>query len=559
MIDFKKRSIVKGGLLTGVVLVYLSLVGMVEGFDKRELIAGWMTLGQLILFAPIFWGGYFLAHQHRELRWVTRLVSAGLLGIVAALPVLLLVFVIQTANTREMFVNATPQLTEILLLGRKTISGGAPLLLLTFAILATLGGSLSLLEDKWRKAISNALIWTVGLAALSQLVKQITLQLLGKGSVQALFKGDIIRPTFAMVIFLLIFSLSLWWAYRGETIQNQLNALPAQKRRTLNWVGYGLLMLLLLVLPLILGRFLSEVLVIVGLYVIMGLGLNIAVGLAGLLDLGYVTNFAIGAYIMGIFTSTSSLGLVQRAGLPQLGFWLVVPICIVAAMITGFTLAMPVLKMRGDYLAIATLGFGEIIRLLALSDWLKPYIGGAQGILGVPKATFFGLPLVNPEQIYYLVLGAALFILFISYRLNNSRTGRQWMALREDEDVAAAMGINTTLTKVIAFTISAASGGLAGAIFAVKLGTLFPNSFGLLVSINVLALIIVGGMGSIPGIIVGAIALVGLPEILREFSEFRLLVYGIVLMVMMLTRPEGLWPSAIVQRELAGSEAQSAE
>ncbi|MEM8862206.1 MAG: branched-chain amino acid ABC transporter permease, partial [Chloroflexota bacterium] len=182
------------------------------------------------------------------------------------------------------------------------------------------------------------------------------------------------------------------------------------------------------------------------------------------------------------------------------------------------------------------------------------YIGGAQGILFIPKPVFFGIELSNPEQLYYVGLAACLFMLYVTTRLFNSRTGRQWGAIREDEDVAAAMGIDTTRTKVIAFTLSAAAGGLAGALFATKVGTVFPNSFTVIVSINVLSLIIVGGMGSIPGIIVGAAALVGLPEILREFAEFRFLIYGALLVTMMLTRPEGLWPSEARKRELRGDD-----
>jgi branched-chain amino acid transport system permease protein len=303
-------------------------------------------------------------------------------------------------------------------------------------------------------------------------------------------------------------------------------------------------MAFLLVLPWALGTFLSEVMVNVGLFVLMGLGLNIAIGLAGLLDLGYVTNYAVGAYLMGVLTSTGLLGF------GELSFWLVLPLCVLAAMATGFIFALPVLRMRGDYLAIATLGFGEIIRVLALSDWLKPVIGGAQGVLQIPKPTFFGIVLGGPQQLYYVILAACLLTLFVMIRLNNSRTGRQWMAIREDEDAAAAMGIDPLRTKVLAFTLSAATGGLAGGILAVKLGTIFPTTFNLLVSVNALSVIIIGGMGSIPGIVVGALALVGLPELLREFSEFRLLLYGALLIVMMLVRPEGLWPSAVRRREL---------
>ncbi|NJN54445.1 MAG: ABC transporter ATP-binding protein [Anaerolineae bacterium] len=297
-------------------------------------------------------------------------------------------------------------------------------------------------------------------------------------------------------------------------------------------------------LPWIVGTFLSDVLDNVGLYILMGLGLNIAVGLAGLLDLGYVTNFAVGAYVTAVLTSTGQFGI------GPIPFWVVIPIALLSAMLTGFVLALPVLRMRGDYLAIATLGFGEIIRVLALSDWLASRIGGPQGILEIQNPTLFGLAFSTPERFYYIILVACLAMLFVSVRLNNSRTGRQWMALREDEDVAAAMGIDTTLTKLLAFTLSAAAGGVAGAIFAAKLGTVFPQSFNLFVSINVLSIIIIGGMGSIPGIVLGAFLLIGAPELLREFQEYRLLIYGALLIVVMLKRPEGLWPSATRRREL---------
>ena len=289
----------------------------------------------------------------------------------------------------------------------------------------------------------------------------------------------------------------------------------------------------------------------------MGLGLNIAVGLAGLFDLGYVTNFAVGAYTMGVLTSTGVLGIENKMGVTVFNFWLVLPVSLLVAMFTGFILALPVLRMRGDYLAIATLGFGEIIRLLALSDWLKPIIGGAQGVLFIPAPNFFGVELIGPQRLYYIILGACLLAVFVSSRLNNSRTGRQWMAIREDEDVASAMGINTARSKLLAFTISAATGGVAGAIFAAKLGTIFPTSFNLLVSINVLSLIIIGGLGSLPGIIVGALFLIGLPELLREFDEFRLLLYGTLMVTMMLARPEGLWPSAVYQREVRRGEERA--
>jgi branched-chain amino acid transport system permease protein len=218
--------------------------------------------------------------------------------------------------------------------------------------------------------------------------------------------------------------------------------------------------------------------------------------------------------------------------------------------LSGVILGIPVLNMRGDYLAIVTLGFGEIIRILVLSDFLRPWLGGAQGIGKIPKASIFGFEFASPPQIYYLILAGCFLAAFISYRLRDSRLGRAWMAVREDEDVAQAMGINLVTTKLLAFASGAGFSALSGAIFASKLASVYPHSFNVMISINVVCLIIVGGMGSIPGVIVGSIALVGLPELLREFSEYRLLVYGAALVAMMLLKPEGLWPEKVRRREL---------
>jgi branched-chain amino acid transport system permease protein len=297
----------------------------------------------------------------------------------------------------------------------------------------------------------------------------------------------------------------------------------------------------------------SEVATTVGLFILMGLGLNIVVGFAGLLDLGYVAFYAIGAYVVGVLTSTSG----QLAFAPQLNFWVVLPIALLTAVLAGIVLGIPVLKVHGDYLAIVTLGFGEIIRILALSDVLKPYIGGAQGIVAIPPISIFGFALDSAQKLYYLVLLCVLLAALVAWRLRSSRVGRTWMAMREDEDVAEAMGISLIRTKLLAFAAGAFFSGLSGAIFATKLQTIYPSSFALLISINVLALIIIGGLGSIPGVLVGALVLVGLPELLREFSEYRLLLYGIALVLMMLYRPEGLWPATVQHRELQNPRSSS--
>jgi branched-chain amino acid transport system permease protein len=250
-------------------------------------------------------------------------------------------------------------------------------------------------------------------------------------------------------------------------------------------------------------------------------------------------------------------------------FWQALPFAILVATLAGIFLGIPVLNIRGDYLAIVTLGFGEIIRILALSDALNPYIGGAQGITEIPPAqigpitiagTQYG-PLIfnSPQTIYYMILIGILIAMFIAIRLRDSRIGRSWKAMREDEDVAQAMGVNLVLTKLLAFATGAAFSGVSGAILATKLGTIYPHSFALLISINVLAVIIVGGMGSIPGVFIGSLILVGLPELLREFAEYRWWIYGALLVVMMQVRPEGFWPEATRRRELHEEASETAE
>jgi branched-chain amino acid transport system permease protein len=245
-------------------------------------------------------------------------------------------------------------------------------------------------------------------------------------------------------------------------------------------------------------------------------------------------------------------------GFFNLTYWQALPFALLTSVAAGFILGLPVLKMRGDYLAIVTLGFGEIVRLLALSDWLRRWLGGTQGIQRIAQPTIGSLVLNTQQELYYLFLIGIAIVAFIAWRLKDSRLGRSWMALREDEDVAVAMGINHVNTKLLAFATGAAFSGLAGTIFAAKLQSVYPHSMNFLVSINVLSLIIIGGMGSIPGVFVGALVLVAAPDLLREFAEYRYLVYGAVLVAMMLTRPEGLWPEERRRLELHEQEEEAA-
>jgi branched-chain amino acid transport system permease protein len=339
-------------------------------------------------------------------------------------------------------------------------------------------------------------------------------------------------------------------------VEERFAALPKRQRQVALAPLFILGFLFVIVLPHGLGPFFAQVVALVVLYMMMAFGLNVTLGMAGLLDLGFVAFFAVGAYTVGILTSAGQFGLnIEPFNQPG-GWWFAIPIAVLFAFIFGAFLGLPVLGIRGDYLAIATLGFGEIVRILVGSDLLKDFLGGPQGITLIPRP--IPLPPANPfsgpTQIYYIALAGAVLIAFLSYRLRDSRLGRAWLAIREDEDVAEALGINLVQTKLLAYSLGAAFAGLGGAVFAGLVGSIFNTSVSLIVSINVAAIVIIGGMGSIPGVVLGAIFLIGLPELFREFSEYRFLFYGAALILMMRFRPEGLVPSRIVKRELQVEE-----
>ncbi len=267
-------------------------------------------------------------------------------------------------------------------------------------------------------------------------------------------------------------------------------------------------------------------------YILASLGLNVVVGLAGLLDLGYVGFYAIGAYTVAVLSS-------KHANLP----WLIcVPIAMAVAMVSGLILGAPTLRLRGDYLAIVTLGFGEIIRLLAQKfDWL----GAANGITNIKLPPSIG-PLkfgpLNNNGFYYLGLTMVIIVYFFLHRLEASRVGRAWTAIREDEDAAAMMGVPTFLFKMWAFAIGAAIGGLAGTLYAAKTQFILPSNFLLQLSILFLAAVVLGGPGHMPGVILGAFLVSWFPERFRFFYTKRFLVFGLALVLVMIFRPQGLWP-----------------
>jgi len=354
------------------------------------------------------------------------------------------------------------------------------------------------------------------------------------------------------------------------------NLLRKNKRRA--WIAFAALAIMLLALPFatdaLLGRGWVRIVDFALLYIMLALGLNIVVGYAGLLDLGYIAFFAVGAYCYALL------------GSPQFGlhwpFWIVLPLGALLACVFGVLLGAPTLRLRGDYLAIVTLGFGEIIRIF-LNNLNAPVniTNGPQGISMIDPISIggfslgsthelFGLTLPSVHLYYYLFLCVTLLVIFVSLRLEDSRIGRAWMAIREDEVAAEAMGINTRNIKLLAFAMGATFGGAAGGLFAGFQGFISPESFGLTESVMIVCMVVLGGMGNIGGVVMGGVLLVLLPEALRHGAgpaqqalfgktlvdpeSLRMLLFGLALIVVMLVRPAGLWPSTQRRRELSPDE-----
>ena len=287
-----------------------------------------------------------------------------------------------------------------------------------------------------------------------------------------------------------------------------------------------------LAFPLLFSSYATRVMVTALIWVVLGLGLNIVVGIAGLLDLGYVAFYAVGAY---------SYALLNHHFPGVVSFWVAIPIGMSLAALFGILLGIPVLRLRGDYLAIVTLGFGEIIRLV-LQNW-NEFSFGPSGVKNIPRPNFFGYtpgPLDAPMYMYYLMIVLVLATVFVVNRLQDSRLGRSWLALREDEIACQAMGIDRMKTKLAAFALGATWAGLSGVIFAANTNFINPDSFTLMESIIALSVVVFGGMGSIKGVILGGFVLILLPETLREFAEYRMLIFGAVMVLMMIFRPQGL-------------------
>jgi len=305
---------------------------------------------------------------------------------------------------------------------------------------------------------------------------------------------------------------------------------------------------LCVIFPLVFSTYQTNILISALIYVVLGLGLNITVGLAGLLDLGYVAFFAVGAYSYPL--------LYEHFGIT---FWVALPIGAAIGALFGLLLGFPILRLRGDYLAIVTLGFGSIVKIV-LENW-GDFTHGPSGIANIPRPGFFGMEMdLNQATtyVYYIMIVLVLITILVTNRLKDSRIGRAWIALREDEIACVAMGIDMAKTKLSAYALGAAWAGLVGVIFAAKTTFINPASFTFMESAIILSIVVLGGMGSIFGVILGAFILILLPEYLRAFSEYRMLVFGLTMVLMMIFRPQGIISDIRRKYEYRGLNKQPA-
>jgi branched-chain amino acid transport system permease protein len=536
------RHTVLMGLLFGGIGIYLAAIGLLLMLHERAIIVGVMSLGHATLLAVGLGAGLMAARGTERL--AARLTRGALSGLIAGAMVALLPIVMDAVSLRWMFISLSPQLSDMLTF-EQDVPIGSFLMLAAGAVAGLAGAALTLTPKLIRRVLIVACTAVIVAGVFQELI-QIMLQTSDTLTTvnDLLYTWEGLTPQGAAIIFVIVVAITVAWSTIARARYRDPDTLTPAERTRSQLIRGGFLLVGLIVLPLVAGAYIGQVMMLVGLYILMGMGLNLEVGLAGLLDLGFVAFFAVGAYVTALLTGDNSHALAAMS------YWEAMPIAVMCSIVVGVLFGVPVLGVRGDYLAVATLGLGEIVRVIVLSDFAAPLLGGAQGLLQIPRPVIFGYELAGPVQLFYLTLVASMIAAYFAWRLENSRLGRAWMALRDDEDVAQALGVNLVRSKLLAYGLGAAFAGLAGSIFSTMLSSVYPSSFQLVISINVLALIIVGGMGSLPGVMVGAAALIGLPELLREFGEYRYLFYGAALVLMMRTRPEGLWPSPTRRREL---------
>jgi len=559
------REWIRAGVIGGIVFVFLALVGLIGRFVDLQLVGEQVTFARTLLSGVPLLVGYAVTRprvvggEMRSLSPRVTVTAGAIAGAVSGLTfgvAVILADAIGVEAIRSIFLNVTEALLEFVTFGQPPVVG-ALLLGALGAVAGAVGAGLRVTPDRIRKPVTAAVSSVLVLGFLQRIVP-IALDQLN-------LERDWLYPRVggltwlgATVVAVVAAALSiLRMRYRDRVREVMRAGEPIAGMPPLLWLatlgGIGLVLLA----PVLLGSVVSQVLGTVLIYVLLGLGLNIVVGYAGLLDLGYVFFFAVGAYSTALLTG-AALNTFTGSGPPaisaDLNFYVAIPIVLVIAAAAGLLIGAPVLRLRGDYLALVTLGLGEMVTVLVRSPWLVPLVGGPNGMRGVSDAAIAGYSFRDPQHFYYLALAFVAIAMFVSRRLYVSRIGRAWTAMREDEQTADAMGVSTTRYKLLAFAIGGAIGSLGGALFGVQIGSLTPASFEVQVSILVLGLVILGGMGSLPGVVTGALVLVGLPGLLREFEEYRGLAYGAALVAVMILRPQGLVPNVRRSRELQEEE-----
>jgi len=533
---------VMSGLTFGGMLVYFGMVGILGMFAERWIIVDVLNLTHTTLLLSAFFAGLLVVRKTGARRLPAVIAQSLGAGAVTGAMLAILPLCIHFFTLKKIFITLKKDLFDILVF-EQSLATGIFILIAGGALIGVIGGLLFCAPERFKRPLFTGLIWAFFVGLFQELI-QLLMQYDFLISTSELFfnwDGLLVRG-FVIVFVIAAIARAVWDAHKAR-VRETMDGLDVSGRRVVRGVQIVCAIILIIGFPAFAGNFIGQVLMLVGLYVLMGMGLNLELGLAGLLDLGFVAFFAVGAYTTALLTSESDMAIAH------LSYWQVLPIAVILSVAVGVLFGVPVLRVRGDYLAVATLGLGEIVRVLVLSDFAAPVLGGAQGILSIPRPVVGSIELDDPVDLFYLTLVCASLAAYVAWRLENSRLGRAWTAIRDDEDVAQALGINLVNVKLLAYGLGAAFAGVAGSIFAVMLASIFPHSFQLLISINVLALLIVGGMGSIPGVVVGAAALIGLPELLREFGEFRFLFYGATIVIMMRVKAEGLWPSAAKKRE----------
>ncbi len=567
----------KPALIAAVVVVYISAVGLIEQFAEVYAIGTQVSLARVMLLLPLFLAGWVATRPRVERgeRKVLTVPQAALSGAVTGVAggalvglVLLVVDAVDPDTIGEVLIAVSAKLLGILSFDQ-SLGAGSGLWLVLGAVVGALGGVVRALSAGARRVVLAGPL-TIGVLAILQRVVSTAIKELN-ASPNFLYDSKTSGLTWvggiaaAVIVTLAVVGRDVLRS-RPEGVAAPAARPPAAVRAglggftTRQLVQGAIAVVAVLALPWVIGTALSGTVGTVMIFILLGLGLNIVVGFAGLLDLGYVAFFAFGAYATAVLTGgqvNTTEGAADPAFSLGLNFYIAVPLVVLLAAGVGLLIGSPVLRLRGDYLAIVTLGLGEVVSTLVTSKWAEGLVGGPQGMRDITGANIGPTDFQNnPRHFYYLALVFVLLALYTSWRLQYSRVGRAWNAMREDEQVADAMGISITRYKLLAFATGGAIGSLGGALLAVQLGSLTPRSFDVNVSILALAVVILGGLGSLRGVMIGAFALVGLPGFLREFEEFRPLALGAVIIAIMLLRPQGILPNVRVTEDIAEEDRE---